>query len=220
MLYQVGSKMYMAVVVFAGMAAGCGEHCSHAKAERDGHVASGQDMHHDLADGMMDDMKLEDELDQMDEPDMEMPDMQEQQRQERPQPPSDEELSVIKERLSLSEEDMTKIQGYVSQIPPALKDPQFNDEEIAKMFVKHYATMEDKEKYEPQSREDLIEEIRHLVEEELPQAMAAHEQQQMAAQQQAAMGAEEEVVEQTPEELEAELDNMDVDDEEMPKTDL
>lgn len=200
MLYYTASKMYKTIVLCAGLAAACGSNCSHNHPKTacggNDHSGSGQGRaHHDLADAG-------DELDQMDMDDMPQQPMQ------KPDPPTDEEIAAIRERLSLTDEDVDTIKGYVERIPAPYKDSDYTDDEIVKMFINHYSTIGDGESYEPQSREDLLREIKHLVEEELPRAMA-HQQQQMMGQGDVDMPQ----AELTPEEMEAELDAMDDDDE-------
>merc|ERR1712000_103278 len=132
-------------------------------------------------------------------------------------PPSDEEFGKAKAELGLTEEDENNILEYVKKIPAVLKDPKFEDEDIAKMFVHQYFISEDEEPaqgeepLEPKSRENLLEEIQHLVEVEIPEMMSAQQKQQENISGMPEMP--EMDIELSPEEMDKVLDDMDNDSE-------
>jgi len=130
-------------------------------------------------------------------------------------PPSDEEFGKAKAELGLTEEDENNILEYVKKIPAVLKDPKFEDEDIAKMFVHQYFISEDEvpaegeEPLDPKSRENLLEEIQHLVEVEIPEMMTAQQKQKMGG-----MPKMPEMPEElSPEDMDQALDDMDNDSE-------
>lgn len=131
-------------------------------------------------------------------------------------PPSEEEFNRAKEELGLTEEDESNILEYVKKIPAALKDPKFEDEDIAKMFVHQYFISEDEEPKEgeesldPKSRDNLLEEIQHLVEVEIPEMMNAQQKQQQQRMGDIMPEMPEMPEDLSPEEMDQALDDMDV----------
>lgn len=97
-----------------------------------------------------------------------------------PPPPQEEEVTEeqfeeAKEKLELSDEDMASIVDYVSQVPAHFKDEKMSDEKLAQMFVYHYLNGEPDEQdlnedgtQKEKNRQNLLDEVKHLVEVEIP----------------------------------------------------
>lgn len=95
-------------------------------------------------------------------------------------PPAEEEVTEeqfleAKEKLELSDDDMNTIVNYVSQVPAHFKDDKMGDEKLSKMFVFHYLNGEPDEQDlnedgtpKEKNRENLLKEVQHLVEVEIP----------------------------------------------------
>jgi len=172
MIYQIGSKMFKAVVVLAMGTYACGNHggCGGHHAAAHDHAHTHTHGAHDLADSG--NVVTDSELDAMDNSDDGKNNAPPQQK-----PPTAEEFEAAKTGLELSEDDVATVLSYVSRIPPMLKHKDYSDEQIAQMFVHHYWVSPDspeeqaKGDLEPKSRTDLLEEVKHLVEVEIPQMM-------------------------------------------------
>lgn len=97
-----------------------------------------------------------------------------------PPPPQEEEVTEeqfieAKEKLELSDEDMASIVDYVSQVPAHFKDEKMSDEKLSQMFVYHYLNGEPDEQdlnedgtQKEKNRQNLLDEVKHLVEVEIP----------------------------------------------------
>lgn len=157
MIYMMGSKLFKAIVVLAVGGHACAGSCC-AKPDVSAcaaHEGSGQKSVHDLADGGMD-----------------MGDIPAPAEQEEPEV-TPEMFEAAKATLEIEDADMETIIGYVNQVPAEMKDPSFSDEKLAQMFVYHYQHGEDygEEDPEPKSKDNLIKELKNLVEVEIPQMM-------------------------------------------------
>jgi len=102
---------------------------------------------------------------------------------------TEEQFLEVKEKLNLNDDDMAQVMEYVKQVPEEFKDPSFTDDSLAKMFVYHYFTGEDEAAKEGElenqismkSKDALMEELRTLVEVEIPEMQKHMEQQKQAS---------------------------------------
>lgn len=201
MIYAMGSNLFKAVVVLAaGAQAGpgcCGGHAHSHGHDEVAHGDAAQDLKaHDLAD----EGDMEKQLDEMDDSDIstqapeDMDNMSSEQAGEQPPPPADvvteEQFLEAKTALGLEDEDMTRVLELVEKVPAEFKDPDFKDQELAQAFCYHYHNGEAQKDAEgvekAKNKANMIEELRQLVEEEIP--VMQQQMQQEQQQQQGGMG--------------------------------